>query len=155
MDFAKPSIIRISPAGDHMPIDHKGKHAAVLYPDFGIQFAVEAKGFNKTADYDTTIKRAADLTHAGDSGWILAPHSQLQLLTIDANRFNPAADPDLYPDAKTGWYWTSHGCAWSTDNAGVPSAFWQVCGYSGHLGYGNRNNKAFARPCRFVARAGQ
>jgi len=155
MDFAKPSIIRISDAGDHMPTDHPGKHAAILYPDFGIQFAVGAKGFDKSANYDSTVKRAADLTHAGESGWILAPHIQLQLLTVDYSRCNPAADPDLFPDAVPSWYWTSHGCAWSLDGAGVPSAFWQVGGSSGRLHYGYRGHEAFARPCRFVARAGQ
>jgi retron-type reverse transcriptase len=37
----------------------------------------------------------------------------------------------------------------------VPSAFWQVNGNNGNLNNDNRNNKAFARPCRFVARAGE
>ncbi len=155
MDFAKPNIIRISDAGDHMPIDHAGKHAAILYPDFGIQFAVGAKGFDKAANYDSTIKRAADLTHAGESGWILAPDLRLQLLTIDYSRLNPAADPALFPDALSAWYWTSHGCAWSMDDAGVPAAFWQVRGLNGNLDSGDRSYEAFARPCRFVARAGQ
>ena len=138
MDFAKPTIIKISPSGDHMPADATG-HAAVLYPDFGIMFAVGAKGFDKAANYATTIKRAADLTHAGESGWILASDHRLQLLTLDYDRYAPAADPDLYPDARSEWYWTSHGCAWSKDDAGSPSAFWQVHGLSGHLLSGSRH----------------
>ena len=40
-------------------------------------------------------------------------------------------------------------------DAGVPAAFWQVNGNNGNLNNDNRNNKAFARPCRFVARAGE
>src|SRR6185312_2092301 len=40
-------------------------------------------------------------------------------------------------------------------DAGSPSAFWQVNGNNGNLNNDNRNNKAFARPCRFVARAGE
>ena len=50
------------------------------------------------------------------------------------------------------------GCAAGSQvhgDAGSPRALWQVNGNNGNLNNDNRNNKAFARPCRFVARAGQ
>ena len=148
------SVIKISPTGEHMPIDASG-HAAVLYPDFGVMFAVGAEGFAKPANYDDTVKRAEDLTHAGETGWILAPDVRLQLLTIDFDRYGPAADPNLFPDAISNWHWTSHGVAWTKDDAGVPRAFWQVNGSLGNVGHDGRDGKAFSRPCRFVARPGQ
>ena len=95
------------------------------------------------------------LHHAGETGWILAKDLRIQLLTIDFSRLGLAADPDLYPDAKIGWYWTDHGCAWSMNDAGVPAAFWQVYGSLGSVRSGNRSLRAFARPCRVVARASQ
>jgi hypothetical protein len=154
MNFQSPNIIKISAKGDHMPATAT-KHAAVLYPDFGIMFAVKPKGFASRSTFDDAAKRAADLKHAGETGWILAPDVRLHLLTVDYSRLGPAADPDLYPDMQNSWYWTAHGCEWAKDDAGAFRAFWRVYAYSGGVNYDNRYGHAFARPCRLVAPAGQ
>ena len=153
LDFAKPAILKISPAGDIMPLDAKG-HAAIRYPDFGVEFAV-GHGIDGYMNFDTATKRCADLQHAGGDGWILAPDLRLQLLTVDYSRHSPAADPDLYPDAVSRWYWTAHACAWSVEG-GAPRAFWQVYGDDGGVTYGNRvYDDGVVRPCRLVPRPGQ
>ena len=155
LDFAKPTILKISPAGDIMPIDAKG-HAAIRYPDFGVEFAV-GHGIAGYMNFDAATKRCADLQHAGGDGWILAPDVRLQLLTVDYSRRGPAADPDLFPDAETDWYWTAHGVEWrSKDADGAPRALWQVRGGSGLVHYGHRAYRlGVVRPCRLVSRPGQ
>lgn len=154
MDFAKPTIIKIGANGEQLPATST-EHAAVLYPDFGIMFAVNAPGFDIEANYDDTVKRVTELSHAGFSDWILAPDVRLKLLTVDYSRFDPAADPELYPDAKSDWYWTGHATPWARNDDGSPRAFFQVLGSDGDLSNDYRSGKAFARPCRFVARASQ
>ncbi|MFK2876936.1 hypothetical protein [Rhodanobacter hydrolyticus] len=156
IDFAKPAILKISPAGDIMPLDAKG-HAAIRYPDFGVEFAVGAGLLARNIKFDTAVKKCRDLQHAGDDGWILAPDLRLHLLTVDYSRSGPAADPDLFPDAVSEWHWTAHGCEWAgKDEDGTPRAFWQVYGSSGHVLYGDRGRYyGVVRPCRLVPRPGQ
>jgi hypothetical protein len=149
MNFQQPNIIRISHAGEPMPLDAKG-HAIVRYPDFGIEFAVGAKDASRNRDYDDTVKYCNDLDHVG-GGWIIAPDLRLQLLTVDYLRHDPAADPELYPDAASAWYWTAHGCSWATEEGKAPRAFWQVYGPDGSVDCGFRSSDGFVRPCRLVA----
>ena len=155
IDLAKPSILKISHAGDIMPPNAKG-HAAVRYPDFGVEFAVN-HGIDGAMNYDTAEKRCAELQHAGGDGWALAPDVRLLQLTFDYSRCDPASDPKLFPDTESGcWYWTRHGCAWLKDSKDTPRAFWQVCSDSGNVDYdGHSNCYGFVRPCRVVGRPGQ
>jgi hypothetical protein len=105
---------------------------------------------------DDAEKRCADLQHAGADDWGLAPHLRLQLLTIDYSRSSPAADPKLFPDAESRWYWTGHGCEFAgKDSNGKPRALWQVDGSVGSVFCGYRSDHGFVRPCRVVARPGQ
>ncbi len=154
LDFAKPTILKISPAGDIMPLDAKG-HAAIRYPDFGIEFAVGAGLLTRNVKFDTAMKRCADLQHAGGDGWILAPDVRLQLLTVDYSRSGPAGDPDLFPAAVTDWHWTAHGCSWSIEND-APRALWQVGGDGGDVLYDDRDGyNGVVPPRRLVPRPGQ
>ena len=155
IDLAKPSILKISHAGDIMPPNAKG-HAAVRYPDFGVEFAVN-HGIDGAMNYDIAEKRCAELQHAGGDGWVLAPDVRLLQLTVDYSRCDPAADPELFPDTESGnWYWTAHGCAWSKNGKGTPRAFWQVLSNGGLVNFGGRyGNGGFVRPCRVVGRPGQ
>ena len=155
LDFAKPSVLKISPAGDIMPADATS-HAAVRYPDFGVEFAVN-HGITGYMDFDTASKRCAELQHAGGDGWILAPDVRLLLLTVDYSRSGPAADPDLFPDAVSDWYWTAHGVEWRGKNSdGAPRALWQVNGYNGSVLCDARGSlSGVVRPCRVVPRPGQ
>jgi len=155
LDFAKPTILKISPAGDIMPLNVKG-HAAIRYPDFGVEFAV-GHGIAGYMNFDAATKRCADLQHAGGDGWILAPDVRIQLLTTDYWHSSPAADPDLFPDAECDWYWTAHGVEWrGKDKNGAPRALWLVCGCYGSVFCDARDAySGVVRPCRLVPRPGQ
>ena len=156
IDLAKPEIIRISAAGNHMPAKARGKHAAVLYPQFGVMFAVH-HGIDGAMTFDEALKRCAALKHAGAEDWGLAPDVRLLQLTVDYSRCSPAVDLKLFPDTVSSrWYWTAHGCAWSKDSKGTPRAFWQVDGVYGNVGSDDRDrDDGFVRPCRVVGRPGQ
>ena len=156
IDLAKPEIIHISAAGNHMPAKARGKHAAVLYPEFGVMFAVH-HGIDGAMTYDEAVKRCAALKHGGAEDWGLASDVRLLQLTVDYSRCNPAADPKLFPDTVSNrWYWTAHGCAWSKDSKGTPRAFWQVCSSHGDVTCADRGTSdGFVRPCRVVGRPGQ
>jgi hypothetical protein len=81
-------------------------------------------------------------------GWRLPTRMELESI-LDLTRHDPAVDTTRFPDTKSGWYWSSTPCAWSSDNAWIVS-------FSGGVANNSRrdNNNAFVRAVRGVP-AGQ
>lgn len=90
----------------------------------------------------------------GFDDWFNPSAEQRQSIT-DLSRYAPALFPPL-KSRSHGWEWTcTEVASLGKNDAGVPAALWQVYGNGGSLYSAYRGGKAFARPCRFVARAGQ
>lgn len=81
-------------------------------------------------------------------GWRLPTRPELESI-LDLTRHEPAIDTARFPDTKSGWYWTSTPCAWSSSNTWVVG-FDLGAASGGPRGYGD----AFVRAVRGVP-AGQ
>lgn len=105
-------------------------------------------------DFDGLQKYIADFRLGGFGDWF-NPSDEQRCSIVDRSRHSHAlADP--LKSRSNGWEWTSTPyLPLGNDDAGSPRAFWQVYAYDGHVNRDNRYHQAFARPCRFVARAGQ
>ncbi|NUS38286.1 MAG: DUF1566 domain-containing protein [Lysobacter sp.] len=81
-------------------------------------------------------------------GWRLPTRMELESI-LDLTRHEPAVDTTRFPDTKSGWYWSSTPCAWSSDSA------WIVSFGNGYaLNLHRVNSLAFVRAVRGVP-AGQ
>jgi hypothetical protein len=81
-------------------------------------------------------------------GWRLPTRMELESI-LDLTRHDPAVDTTRFPDTKSGWYWSSTPCAWSSVNA------WIVGFNDGVANNGRRDGSdAFVRAVRGVP-AGQ
>jgi hypothetical protein len=81
-------------------------------------------------------------------GWRLPTRMELESI-LDLTRHEPAIDTDRFPDTKSGSYWTSTPCAWSSGYA------WIVhFSYGFADGYHRGGSLAFVRAVRSVP-AGQ
>jgi len=129
------------------------RHGAELVTDHKTGLMWPAYESEQAMDYDALEKHVAGLRLGGFADW-RTPTVEERESIRDLSRCKPALFEPL-KSRSNGWEWTCTPCAWSMDDAGVPSAFWQVGGHYGRLGGDYRLSKAFARPCRFVARAGQ
>jgi hypothetical protein len=98
----------------------------------------------KGVNYATAEKACAAL----GEGWRLPTRMELESI-LDLTRHDPAIDTARFPDTKSGWYWTSTPCAWSSDYAWIVSF-----GLGLALGYLRVNDNAFVRAVRSVP-AGQ
>ncbi|MBS0218116.1 MAG: DUF1566 domain-containing protein [Proteobacteria bacterium] len=56
----------------------------------------------------------------GEPKWRM-PTRREQEASQDLTRHDPCVDPALYPGVRSGWYWTSDKCAWSSDYAWIVS----------------------------------
>jgi hypothetical protein len=89
-------------------------------------------GDGERMDYAEAQKAIAELNRIGAGGfsdWRLPTVEELFAQT-DRSRYNPAVDPERFPDTKPGFYWSStpdvsdpEGCAWGVyfydGNAGI------------------------------------
>lgn len=127
---------------DQIVTDHK---TGLMWPVYESEEAMDA---------DALETYIATFRLGGFSDWFNPSAEQRQSIT-DLSRYAPALFKPL-KSRSNNWEWTStpYAPAGKTDS-GVPAAFWQVGGSHGYLGNDFRSYKAFARPCRFVARAGQ
>jgi hypothetical protein len=128
-------------------------HGAELVTDHKTGLMWPVYESEQPMDYDALEKHVAGLRLGSFADW-RTPTAEERESIRDLSRCKPALFEPL-KSRSNDWEWTCTPCAWSKDDAGVPSAFWQVDGYYGYLNYDYRDGKAFARPCRFVARAGQ
>ncbi len=96
--------------------------------------------------HEQATKACAELDYAGHRDWSLPTREQL-LTIVDITRHEPAIDTDAFPDfPKSGWFWTSDLCAWSSASA------WSVDFDYGDVSYDRRFLHGFALAVR---RAGQ
>jgi hypothetical protein len=81
-------------------------------------------------------------------GWRLPSRMELESI-LDLTRHEPAVDTTRFPDTKSGYYWSSTPCAWSSDYAWIVS-------FNYGLASGNHRDggSAFVRAVRGVP-AGQ
>jgi hypothetical protein len=97
---------------------------------------------------EVTYAKAEAACAALGEGWRLPTRQELESI-LDLSRYNPAIDTERFPDTKSGWYWTSTPCAWSSARA------WCVDFGYGYVGdYLRDDYLAFVRAVRAVA-AGQ
>jgi hypothetical protein len=98
----------------------------------------------KRVNYADAEKACAAL----GEGWRLPTRMELESI-LDLTRHDPAVDTTRFPDTKSGWYWSSTPCAWSSDDA------WVVSFYDGYASdYRRDDYGAFVRAVRGVP-AGQ
>lgn len=90
---------------------------------------------------------AGDACSALGQGWRM-PTLQEALTQVKYDRLGPAIDTELFPDTKSGAYWTS------TPLAGSDSDAWIVDFFSGSTGnYRKEGNFAYVRAVRTVSPA--
>jgi hypothetical protein len=81
---------------------------------------------------------------AGEPQWRMPTRRELESIQ-DLTRHDPCVDLDKYPDTKSGWYWSSTPCAWSSAYA------WVVSFGGGNSDYDLRDDDyAFVRAVRSV-----
>jgi hypothetical protein len=81
-------------------------------------------------------------------GWRLPTRMELESI-LDLTRHDPAVDTSRFPDTKSGWYWSSTPCAWSSVYAWFVSFY-----YGGAFNFHRGLDGAFVRAVRGVP-AGQ
>lgn len=105
-----------------------------------------AKPLNGEFNHADAITACAELDFAGHSDWRLPTREEL-LSIVDITRHEPAIDTTAFPEfPKSGWFWTSDLCAWSSASA------WLVDFGYGLVGDVRRGSYGFALAVR---RAGQ
>ena len=92
-------------------------------------------------NYATAEKACAAL----GEGWRLPTRMELESI-LDLTRHEPAIDTTRFPDTKSGAYWTSTPCAWSSGCA------WIVDFSNGYANYYRRgHDSAFVRAVRSIS----
>jgi len=76
-----------------------------------------AKPLTGEFEHQKAIDACAALDFAGHKDWRLPTRAEL-LTLVDITRHEPAIDTAAFPDfPKSGWFWTSDLCAWSSASA--------------------------------------
>jgi hypothetical protein len=140
--------IKIGARGAHLA--HKSKKfAALLDTDTGLMAAINVMPNPMTEDEAlAAIAALNESKHAGFSDWRLPTLKEL-FGSVDYSRFSPAANPEFYPDVKSGWYRTS------TPVAGSSGLVWVVGFNYGGVYDGNRDGRCWCRAVRSVSPASQ
>jgi hypothetical protein len=152
-DMLYRGLAKLDAAGKQLPADATD-HAIVYDPLTGLMEAIRAPGFDKHLDHDAATTLASQLTFAGYSDWQL-PDVPEAVHSVDYTREEPAADPLLYPDAESTWYWTRQQTAWTKDKAGSSRSFFLVYMLNGDVHYDYAGNLLRARPVRRASPASQ
>jgi hypothetical protein len=79
----------------------------------------------------------------GHTDWRLPTREELQSL-VDYNRYNPAIDPELFPETPANYFWSS------SPDASDPGYAWVVYFYHGYVHLYYRYSSAFVRAVRSV-----
>ena len=129
-------------------------HDGVLATDHQTGLMWPVYESESSMDFDDLQKYVAAFRLGGFDDWFV-PSDEQHCSIIDRTRYAPAFAGPL-KSRSNSWEWTSTPYLPAGKTAaGVPAAFWQVYGNDGDLNGDRRYYGAFARPCRFVARAGQ
>jgi hypothetical protein len=146
-------LAKLSADHVHLPADSTD-HAIVYDPETGLMESVRAPGFDKKLLPDDAMQLAAALSFAGYSDWQL-PDVPEAVHSVDYSRNGPAADPSLYPDAESDWYWTRQQTSWSLGESGSARSFFYVNMNNGYVDGASANLRLRARPVRRAAPASQ
>jgi hypothetical protein len=119
-------------------------HAAVVDTRTALMWTAGELGEITHADAEAKIAALNAERFLGFDDWRLPTIQELFGL-VDHSRRLPAIDTNAFPGCKSDWYWSSTISAWSSGCA------WLVAFYYGHVGYGNRNSRAFVRAVRGVS----
>ncbi len=156
-------VMKILADGTQVPAsDPHTDHELVLFPD-GTMITAFSLGpgpddpeapedadeppFDSQEDALAAIAKLNELKSLqGYSDWKLASIEDYERYVIDRSRFNPAADPNLFPGLEPSWHWSSTPAAWSSASA------WLVGFSYGSVAYYHRGHGGFALAVR---RAGQ
>ena len=110
---------------------------------WALPYCAEGKALRHAA----ALKATEGFTCAGSADWRVPTREELFSLT-DATRFNPAIDPEFFPDTKSDWHWSS------TPYANNPADYaWGVYFNYGHTDIYLRVSYGFVRAVRSVAPA--
>ena len=98
-------------------------------------------------DFDAALKLAKDCRLGGFDDWFIPDVDQLQTI-VDRSRYSPATFTEVFKST-SNWVFTS------TPYAGSSRSGWFVFFNGGLVADDDRGDRAFARPCRVAAPAGQ
>jgi hypothetical protein len=146
-------LAKLSITGEHLPADATN-HAIVFDVGTGLMESVNAPGFDNKLAHDDATELAAKLSFAGYSDWSL-PNVPEAVNSVDYTREEPAADINVYPDAKSDWYWTKQQTAWSLEETGSSRSFFFVGMSYGLVDCCYASGRLRARPVRRAAPASQ
>lgn len=136
------------------PGDRRTDHVGVLLPLTGIIVHPVSLGLpngNPFPNWDACDAACRNLQVLG-LRWELSTREDWNPI-IDAMRYNPAVDTNLYPGIKPRWHWMNSDCAWEKKAAaGRSASAWLVYAFNGHVYYDHRYNSGFALA---VSRVGQ
>lgn len=122
-------------------------HALVRNTTLGFDATVRAPGFDNAmtdAQADQAISKLNADLYLGFGDW-RRPEPWEQITQVAYVKEDLMADPSLYPDAKTDWYWTSQEVPWSSGYVFcVNFCYGDVSGLA-------RRSRAFVRPVRSVS----
>ena len=91
--------------------------------------------------WEEALRYCEGLALGGYSDWRLPTVNELQFL-VDYSRYNPAIDPELFPETTSSGYWSSTVDHCSPDNV------WYVGFDYGGISYAGRSSKYYVRAVR-------
>jgi hypothetical protein len=147
-----PQPIKVLADGTQLePGSDRTDHVAVLFQDSGLMIHTASLGDAKELpNWDACGAACSALRVLGHDDWKLASRQHWERHMLDLDRYNPAVDPSLFPGIKPGWHWTSTGCAWNRDAAGVSPDAWLVRAGLGLVLCNPRGGAGFALAVRRV-----
>ena len=152
------AIAKIMLDGTQIPVtDPRTDHSAVLFEDGTMVYAhsigqgpehdadenADDEPFDSQQDAEAGVPKFHLL---GFDDWKLATIQDYERYVINRGFYNPAVDPNLFPNVKPEWHWSSTPAAWSSASA------WFVFFSYGNVGSVRRGSSGFALAVR---RAGQ
>ena len=134
-------FIKIDAEGKALAADATG-HAIVRDTATQLEWAV-AYATPDEVDHASAVAACAALDLGGHSDWRLPTRFELESI-LDLGRYNPAIDPDLFPNAENDWHWSS------SPDASDPDCAWVVDFDYGSVLLNDRHSYAFVRAVRSV-----
>ena len=137
--------------------DPRTDHAAVLFEDGTMVYAhsigqgpdphADANADDEPFDSQQDAEAGVPKFHLlGFDDWKLGSIQDYERYVLNRGFYNPAVDPNLFPNVKPEWHWSSTPAAWSSASA------WLVGFGSGGVDDYHRYGSGFALAVR---RAGQ
>ncbi|GAA0721531.1 DUF1566 domain-containing protein [Dokdonella soli] len=143
----RPILTKLDAKGKPLPND-AAEWAAVNVKTGDLCFDVLVGDIGEPEKHAKAMAACAALTALGTSDWRLWTRQEAEAI-LDLTRFNPAVDPQFFPDIRSSWYWTA------SPVASYPGYAWIVHFYHGGAYLYYRGFQCRVRAVRSVARASQ